>query len=265
MTVGDRLMTGSDNGWKLIWNEDFEGPDIDLSRWDYDIGGHGWGNNERQYYTKEARNAYIKDSKLIIKAIQEEYEGSPYTSAKLVTRGKADWLYGRFEIRAKLPSGQGIWPAFWMLPTDPQLYGNWPSSGEIDMMEMVGKEPNRVHGTLHMGNPHIYKGGSFALAEGNFADHFHIFTLDWTPEQIRWYIDGELYHKSSEWYSRETEFAEPTPYPAPFNQPFYLMLNLAVGGYWPGSPDESTVLPQMLEVDYIRIYQPEDGKYGPAI
>jgi beta-glucanase (GH16 family) len=252
----------ADNGWKLVWSEEFDGPEIDLSKWDYDIDGHGWGNNELQYYTKEKRNAYIEDGKLIIKALKEEYEGSPYTSAKLVTRGKVDWTYGRFEIRAKLPQGQGIWPAIWMMPTDLEIHGEWPSCGEIDILELCGHEPNKVHGTLHMGNPHYYKGGDFTLKNGTFADDFHTFTLDWTPTEMRWYIDGQLYYKSSEWYTREEEASEKQPYNAPFNKPFYLMLNLAVGGNWPGYPNEETVFPQTFEVDYIRIYQPEDGKYS---
>jgi beta-glucanase (GH16 family) len=252
----------SSNGWKLVWREEFEGPDIDLKTWGYDIGGHGWGNNELQYYTNDNKNAYIEDGKLIIQAIKEEYEGSPYTSAKLVTRGKAAWTYGRFEIRAKLPYGQGIWPAIWMMPDDMETYGDWPSCGEIDIMEMCGHEPNKVHGTLHMGNPHFYKGESYTLCEGTFADGFHIFTIDWTPTEIRWLIDGELYNKNNDWFTRTNELEEESPFPAPFDRPFYFMLNLAVGGNWPGYPDDTTVFPQTFEIDYIRVYQPEDGNYG---
>ncbi|WP_274365154.1 glycoside hydrolase family 16 protein [Paenibacillus thermotolerans] len=258
---GEQVKMTADNGWKLVWNDEFDGGEIDRSKWDYDIGGHGFGNNESQYYTTEKRNAYIEDGKLVIQAIEEEYGGKPYSSAKLITRGKADWTYGRFEFRAKLPEGQGIWPAIWMMPTDMQKYGGWPTCGEIDIMEMVGHEPNKVYGTLHMGNPHYYFGGNYTLKEGKFSDDFHVFALDWTPEEMRWYIDGEMYYSTSDWYTRKNESSEKEPFPAPFDRAFYLQLNLAVGGNWPGYPNDSTVFPQTFELDYVRVYQPEDGDY----
>ncbi len=254
-------MLMSKNGWKLVWNDEFKGNEIDPSKWEYDLGGHGFGNNESQYYTNRPENAYIDNGKLIIKAMKEEYGGKPYTSAKLRTRGKADWTYGRFEVRAKLPEGKGIWPAIWMMPTDLEVYGGWPSCGEIDIMELVGHEPNKVYGTIHMGNPHFYTGGNYTLREGKFSDDFHIFTLEWTPSEMRWYVDDILYSTKNDWFTRKNKDAEKEPFPAPFNRPFYLQLNLAVGGDWPGYPDETTVFPQTFEIDYVRVYQPEDGKY----
>jgi beta-glucanase (GH16 family) len=257
----DDFQTGK-YGWPLVWNDEFEGTEIDLSKWDYDIGGHGFGNNEWQYYTTEKKNAYVEDGKLIIKAIKEQYEGMQYSSAKLITRGKADWTYGRFEFRAKLPVGKGIWPAIWMMPTDMLKYGTWPSCGEIDIMEYLGHAPDTVYGTLHMGNPHYYRGGNVKLASGSFADDFHVFALEWTPTEMRWYVDDRMYYSMNDWFTRTSELEEEAPFPAPFDRPFYLQLNLAVGGNWPGYPDDSTEFPQTLEIDYIRIYQPSDGNYS---
>lgn len=262
MASDNNVKMTADNGWKLVWNDEFEGPEIDTAKWDYDVGGHGFGNNESQYYTTDAKNAYIDNGKLVIKALEEQYGGKPYTSAKLITRGKADWTYGRFEFRAKLPEGQGIWPAIWMMPSDLEKYGGWPSCGEIDIMELVGHEPNKVHGTLHMGNPHYYHGGTFTLKEGKFSDDFHIFTTDWTPTEMRWYVDGELYYKTSDWFTRDNAESEKKAFPAPFDRAFFIQLNLAVGGNWPGYPNEQTVFPQTMEIDYVRVYQPADGKYS---
>jgi beta-glucanase (GH16 family) len=249
-------------GWKLVWNDEFDGTDIDLSKWDYHIDGHGWGNNEWQYYTNNSNNSFLQDGKLIIKAIKEEYEGSSYTSAKLVTQGLAEWTYGRFEIRAKLPIGQGMWPAFWMMPNDLEKYGDWPACGEIDIMEYLGQEPNKVYGTLHMGNPHYYIGGDIVLENGTFHDDFHVFAVEWTPTELRWYVDDNMYYSMTDWYTRETSNDEKVPSPAPFDRPFFMQLNLAVGGNWPGYPDETTVFPQTFEIDYVRVYQPADGKYN---
>lgn len=247
-------------GWKLVWNDEFEGTDIDMTKWQHQVGGWGFGNNEDQYYTSDAANAYLYNGKLVIKAMKQEYGGKPYTSAKLVTQGKADWTYGRFEIRAKLPRGKGMWPAIWMMPTDMQKYGGWPSCGEIDIMEYLGHEPRTVYGTLHMGNPHIYRGGHVEL-EATLADNFHLFALEWTPTEMRWYVDDEEYYRTSTWLTRNNEDADNEPFPAPFDRAFYLQLNLAVGGNWPGYPDDTTVFPQTFEIDYVRVYQPDDGRY----
>lgn len=243
-----------ENRWKLVWSDEFTEDQIDPAKWRFETGGHGFGNNELQYYTNRSKNAYIEDGKLIIQALKESYEGRDYTSAKLTTRGKAEWTYGRFEVRAKLPKGQGIWPAIWMMPKDMSIYGGWPSCGEIDIMELIGCTPNRVHGTLHYGHPHTYFGGHYTLEEGDFSDQFYTFALEWAPTEFRWYVDDHLYYKKDTWFTKP-KGGEEEPFPAPFNRPFYLQLNVAVGGNWPGNPDETTVFPQTFIIDYVRVYK----------
>jgi len=239
--------------WKLVWADEFDGPDgspADTTKWSFNTGAGGWGNGEWQYYTDRTYNAYIQDGALVIKARREDFKRSRYTSARLVTRGKGDWLYGRFEVRAKLPYGQGIWPAIWMLPTDVE-YGRWPASGEIDIMELVGHQPARVHGTLHYGNPHTFEGDRYDLAEGTFTGDYHVFALEWEPAEFRWYVDGYHYQTQTTWFTSSTKGT----YPAPFDRRFHMILNVAVGGAWPGFPDETTTFPQYMYVDYVRVYQ----------
>lgn len=250
------------NGWKLVWNDEFDGKEIDTMKWQHQTGGWGFGNNEDQFYTNDSANSYIDNGKLVIKALKQEHEGKPYTSAKLITKGKADWTYGRFEFRAKLPIGKGMWPAIWMMPTDMEKYGGWPSCGEIDIMEYLGHVPNQVHGTLHMGNPHYYRGDQMKLNKGSFAEEFHEFALAWTPTEMRWYVDDKEYYQTTSWFTRKDEGSNNEPTPAPFDRAFYLQMNLAVGGNWPGYPDETTVFPQTFEIDYVRVYQPDNGDYG---
>lgn len=238
--------------WVLVWTDEFEAPDgsaVDPKKWRFDTGSGGWGNNELQYYTDTTDNAYIEDGNLVIKAEAVD-SWERYTSARLVTHGEASWVYGRFEIRAKLPIGQGIWPAIWMLPAG-WHYGGWPVSGEIDIMEYLGHEPARVHGTLHYGNPHTYEGTYYDLDEGTFADDFHVFALEWEPEEIRWYVDDHLVQTQTEWFTS----SDRGEYPAPFDKPFNLLINVAVGGQWPGNPDETTEFPQYMRVDYVRVYE----------
>ncbi|WP_426446548.1 RICIN domain-containing protein [Paenibacillus sp. S-38] len=254
------------DSWNLVWSDEFSGANgsaPDSAKWSYDLGtgiNGGWGNNERQYYTDSRKNSYIQDGRLVIKALAESYGGRNYTSARLVTRNKGDWTYGRMVVRAKLPAGspaqlQGIWPAIWMLPTD-NVYGTWPVSGEIDIMEMVGRESasaasQKVWGTLHFGNPWKYINSSYTITNNSTNGGFHDYAVEWDPDQIRWYVDNQLFQtrSASEWYSSGGAS------PAPFNQRFHLLLNLAVGGDWPGDPTASTVLPQTMEVDYVRVYQ----------
>lgn len=238
-------------GWDLIWNDEFDGTEIDRSKWGFATGGTGFGNNEMQYYSDRPENAFLEDGNLVIQALGERYMGLYYSSAKLQTLVLGEWQYGRIDIRAKMPIGQGIWPAFWMLPARIS-YGAWPASGEIDIMEYLGHEPNRVHGTLHYGasqSEHQYTGTSYVLEEGTFADDFHVFSIIWEAESIRWFVDGIEYQEQTEWNTGNAE------YPAPFDHAFYLIINVAVGGDWPGRPDETTVFPQQLLVDYVRIYQ----------
>lgn len=241
--------------WKLVWADEFDGDEIDSSKWSPVVGGSGFGNNELQFYTARKENAYVEDGKLIIQALKEKYEHREYTSAKLITKGKAEWKYGRFEIRAKCPTGQGMWPAIWMMPSDMEIYGGWPSCGEIDIMELVGHLPNTVHGTLHYGNPHTYTGTSYTLPSGDFSEDFHVFALEWTPTEFRWFVDDVLYLTQTSWFTTGKNKDQHEPFPAPFNRPFYLQLNLAVGGNWPGNPDETTVFPQTFEIDYVRVYE----------
>jgi len=244
-------------GWRLVWNDEFDGNSIDKNKWEHEINAQGGGNNELQYYTDRPENSYVRDGCLIIQALKEHYTGNEgtreFTSARLRTLRKGDWKYGRFEIRAKLPYGQGLWPAIWMLPSD-WKYGGWAASGEIDIMELLGHEPNIVYGTLHYGAEYpnnVYKGKSFALSTGTFADDFHVFRLEWEPTQFRWYVDDVLYQIQTEWYCNKAD------YPAPFDQYFHLILNVAVGGNWPGDPDSTTIFPQQMMIDYVRVYKPE--------
>jgi beta-glucanase (GH16 family) len=242
--------------WALVWADEFDLPDgstPDLNTWNYSTGGNGWGNNELQVYTDRPENVFIEKGMLVIQALEEQYMGRKYTSARINTMVRAEFTYGRFEVRAKLPNTQGIWPAIWMMPTLAK-YGNWPASGEIDIMEFIGSEPDRVHGTLHFGNPHEYKTASYLIPNGETADQdYHVFALEWEPDEIRWYVDGNLYHQvgADEWFTSNKNALET----APFDQPFYLILNVAVGGNWPGNPDESSVFPQRMLVDYVRVYQ----------
>ena len=243
--------------WKLVWAEEFEGPDgspVNPETWSFEVGGHGWGNNELEYYTDRLENAHLQNGNLVIEARKEDYQGRAYTSARLVTQGKAAWQYGRYEIRARLPAGQGIWPAIWMLP-DSQTYGGWPTGGEIDIMEFLGHDRQTVYGTLHWGEPHDSNGKSFVLTGGpDFSADYHVFALEWAPEEFRWYVDGVHYHTVKEWKTS----AKNASFPAPFDQPFYILLNVAVGGRWPGSPDAATVFPARMYVDYVRVYQAQD-------
>jgi beta-glucanase (GH16 family) len=240
--------------WKLVWADEFNGPDgsqPDPAKWSYNTGAGGWGNGELQFYTDRVDNAYIEKGSLVIQVKKESYQGMDYTSARLVTRERGDWTYGRVEVRARLPQSQAIWPAIWMLPTD-VVYGAWPESGEIDIMELIGQQPGQVYGTLHYGSPHISQGTSYSLADGtSFNDDYHIFTVEWEPTEMRWYVDDNLYFSISHWFTSSND----AKFPAPFDQRFYLLLNIAVGGSWPGYPDENTVLPQKMYVDYVHVYQ----------
>lgn len=250
--------------WSLCWSDEFDGTALDTGKWNYTVGGGGFGNNEQQYYTSNAENVRLENGMLVIQAVPGSYGGENYTSAKLTTLGKADWTYGKFEFRAKLPKGQGLWPAIWMLPSDSDVYGGeWPISGEIDIMEYKGSEPNTALGTLHYGNPWVYNTGYYYLnGTESFADDFHTFSMEWLPGEFRWYVDGNLYQIQKDWYSVDTDGTQ-YAYPAPFDRDFYLMLNLAVGGFFPGDPDTSTWTADTFEIDYVRVYE-YTGNYEEA-
>ena len=239
-------------GWNLVWSDEFAQPDgtsPDAGKWGFDTGGGGWGNSELQYYTTRTNNARIEGGQLVIEARKETYGGRDYTSARLLTKGKKSWVYGRIEARIKVPRGQGIWPAFWMLGANIDSLG-WPSSGEIDVMENIGREPGIVHGTVHgpgySGGNSI--GGPFAFAAGTaVADEFHVFAVEWDTNRIGWLIDGTNYFNF-------TPGSLPAGASWVFNAPEFILLNVAVGGNWPGNPDATTVFPQRMVVDYVRVY-----------
>ncbi len=244
--------------WKLVWSDEFEGKEIDFTKWSVEENAHGGGNGELQFYTDRPENIRVEGGNLVIEARQEKFSASgvekSFTSGRMRTKRRASWLYGRFEVRAKLPQGRGIWPAIWMLP-EKDAYGGWAASGEIDIMELVGHEPATVLGTLHHGGSwpkNVFTSGKFKLESGTFADDFHLFTTEWEKGEVRWYVDGKLYQTQTQWSTKNA------PFPAPFDQPFHLLLNLAVGGGLPGPPDATTVFPQRMLVDYCRVYQRTD-------
>lgn len=250
--------------YELVWQDEFDGATLDLGKWEPQVGDGcpslcGWGNNELEYY--RAENATVSGGFLTITAKEEAFGGRDYTSARLRTKNLGDWTYGRFEIRARMPVGQGLWPAFWMLPTD-EAYGTWAASGEIDIVEYVGQDPDRVFGTLHYGGAwpnNQFSGNDFTLGSGTFNEDFHVFALEWDPCSIRWYVDGALYATQTTWHS------EGGPYPAPFDQRFHLLLNLAVGGNLPGPPNGSTVFPQEFVIDWVRVYQIPGVEVRPCV
>ena len=242
-----------DQQWKPVWQDEFnarDGSPIDKSKWTAAVGGHGWGNHELQYYTDRIDNAFQSKGSLVIKAMKEEFGGRSYTSARLITKDTFTTTYGRFEARIKLPRGQGIWPAFWLLGNDIGTVG-WPRCGEIDIMELIGKEPSTVHGTIH-GPGYSGKNGpssSYLLTDGKkFADGFHTFAIEWEPNAIRFYCDDVL-------YKTVTPANLPQGTNWVYNHPFFILLNVAVGGDWPGAPDSTSVFPQEMLVDYVRVYK----------
>jgi len=249
-------------GWTLVWQDEFNGDSIDTSKWEHAVDANGGGNNELQYYTARTENSYVENGNLVIKALRERYTDQggtrDYTSARLSTPNKGDFLYGKIEVKAKLPAGQGLWPAIWMLPTD-WVYGGWAASGEIDILEAVNLQSsgaNNIHGTLHYGGkwPDNTSSGTSYTPSSSVVDNFHVYSIEWEPTEIRWYVDGTLYQTQTDWWSDAGE------YPAPFNQRFHIILNVAVGGNWPGSPNNNTSFPQTMTVDYVRAYQwNEDG------
>jgi beta-glucanase (GH16 family) len=233
-------------GWNLIWSDEFNGTAIDSKNWNFDIGGNGWGNVELEYYTNRPDNARVDNGMLVIEALQEKYEGLNYTSARLNSRGLQEFTYGRIEARMKLPYGQGIWPAFWALGSN----ASWPLGGEIDIMEYIGKTPDTVYQTIHgpgySGSKNV--GSHIALTTEALRNDFHVYAIEWQENEIRWFIDQqEVFNATPSQLPAGTEWV--------FDHPFYIILNLAVGGGWPGFPDTTTVFPQQLLVDYVRVYQ----------
>lgn len=231
----------------LLWEDNFEGTEVNPLNWDVQLDNSGGGNDELQYYTPRDTNVYIDNGRLVIRALEEDFRGWSYTSGKLITKGRADWRYGRMEASIKMPAGQGMWPAFWMLPSE-NKYGGWPNSGEIDIVELIGQDTNTVYGTIHYGPPWNYTNGMYSLNEGTFSDTTHVYAIEWSESSINWYVDDVQYaSKTADSLRRPEQWKI-------FQERFYLILNLAVGGNWPGDPDETTVFPQTMEIDYVRVY-----------
>lgn len=255
------------DSYKLVWKDEFEGDSLNTEDWNYEYHEPGWVNSELQEYVDSEENIFLKDGALVIKAVKTvDDEGKVhYTSGRINTQKKHDFKYGKFEAKVKVPEGQGFLPAFWMMPTDENLYGQWPKCGEIDIMEVMGQNNKKVYGTIHYGEPHRESQGTHILTEGNYSDDYHVFSCEWEPGKIRWYVDGVMYHEESDWYSAKAGQGT-VSYPAPFDQPFYLILNLAVGGSWVGNPDETTSFDNAaLVVDYVKVYQKDESEYDENV
>jgi beta-glucanase (GH16 family) len=250
--------TSSQTSWQLVWSDEFNYSGLpEPSKWGYDVGAHGWGNKELQNYTdRRKENARVEKGVLIIEARRDGSDTQPYTSARLVSKGKGDWTYGRFEVRAKLPSGRGTWPAIWMLPTQ-RSYGTayWPDNGEIDIMEHVGYDPDVIHASAHTKAYHhsINTQKTAKIKVDSARSGFNVYLVEWTPEEIRWYVNDQQYFifRNERLSNRTADYNQ-----WPFDKPFHLLMNLAVGGNWGGAQgvDES-IWPQRMEVDYVRVYQ----------
>jgi beta-glucanase (GH16 family) len=299
--TSDNNVVKNKDGWTLIWNDEFNGKEIDRTKWQHEINCWGGGNQEQQCYVDKARNAFVENGFLTIRAIRERTSGPavpedwdnygqqktslPFSSARLRTKNLADWKYGRFDIRAKLPQGQGTWPAIWMLPTN-YVYGGWAASGEIDIMEAVNlhtnytddsgnlHKENRVHGTLHFGKNwpnNVSSGVAYDFGDNtiNPADDFHTYSIEWEQGEIRWYVDNLHYATQTEdgWWTHYQDKDKKWvsgPSDAPFNQPFHLLLNLAMGGGWAGTTNDTGIDPALnyadMLIDYVRVYQCDADK-----
>lgn len=279
-------------GWTLVWADEFDGDTVDRRKWAFDLGNGfrdaktqawvpGWGNEELQCYTDDADNASVRDSVLTIRALQQPRDGCAYTSARLKSIAPDGTplfatRYGRIEIRARVPWGKGLWPALWMLPVH-NAYGAWAASGEIDLMEIVGEKPHEVLNSIHFGSTHPNRAlitTVHALPGGSTVADWHVYTVEWEPGVIRFYVDGQQTCTYDHWWScsqldahgaglEPRSEADLNPWPAPFDQPFYLVMNVAVGGNFPGAPNEQTRFPAELAVDYVRVYQKAGGD-GPV-
>ncbi|HKI69199.1 MAG TPA: glycoside hydrolase family 16 protein [Verrucomicrobiae bacterium] len=238
--------------WKLVWSDEFNGATVDTNHWRFETGNHrGWGNRELEFYTSRPENAYVSNGVLHIVARKESTNGFSYTSARMKTEEFFAQKYGRFEFRARVPAGQGFWPALWLMP-EHSPYGGWPRCGEIDIMENRGSSSAVVQGSVHFAGPdggHLQATGLYTFQQNNGATNFHTYVLDWTTNSIQWRVDGNLYETQTNWSTAKA------PYPAPFDQPFYIIMNLAVGGAYGGDPDTNTVFPGEMQVDYVRVYE----------
>lgn len=245
------------DGYDLLWHDEFNGTTLNEDIWNRELREPGWTNHELQEYTDSDDNIYVEDGHLVLRAIQtvDENGDTYYTSGKVNSQNNTDFMYGRVEVCARVPEGQGLWPAAWMMPTDESVYGQWPKCGEIDIMEVLGDQVQTAYQTVHYGAPHGSQQGRMDLTYGSFAADYHVYAMEWEPGEMRWYIDGECTLTVNDWFSALEDGTE-YDYPAPFNQTFFVQLNLAVGGDWPGNPDETTNFDTaMFEIDYVRVYQ----------
>lgn len=278
-------------GWTLVWNDEFDGPAIDRHKWDFDLGNGfydyrvqawvpGWGNEELQYYTGDEENVQLRDSCVFIRAVKAPLHGCGYTSARLKTKARDGRVlfgkrYGRIEVRARVPWGKGLWPAIWMLPVN-DTYGGWAASGEIDLMEIVGEEPREVLNSLHFGSSYPRRSlitTTHRLPERSLVSDWHTYAVEWEPGEVRFFVDAVQTCTYRHWWScsrledgqgvEAASEADLNPWPAPFDQPFYLLMNVAVGGNFPGHPNDQTRFPAELVVDWVRVYDKADG-YGDA-
>jgi hypothetical protein len=231
-------------GYSLVWSDEFSNKTINDTNWTFETGNNnGWGNHELEYYTGRSQNVFVSQGNLILEARVETFASSNFTSTRMITKGKRSFTLGRVDIRAMLPQGKGIWPALWLLGSNIDAVG-WPSCGEIDMVELLGQQPNKIYGTLHWGPTHQSYGTNYSLGSGAFADSFHVFSMIWKANSIEMLIDDVSY------FTMDTSKGG-----LPFNADFFFIFNIAVGGDWPGAPDASTIFPQRMVVDYIRVFQ----------
>ena len=240
-------------GYHLVWEDNFDGDSLSEEDWNYEAHEVGWVNHELQEYIPSDEYAYVQDGMLVIQPVKD---GDNYYSGRVNTQCKQSLTYGRIEARIKVPEGKGFLPAFWMMPDDEDYYGQWPKCGEIDIMEVLGNDTSKLYGTIHFGEPTTQKQGTYELIDGDFSKEFHDFAIEWEPGIIRWYVDGVQYYEANDWFTKVSG-EEEKPYPAPFDQPFHIILNVAVGGDWPGDPDDSTIFDERaaMYVDYVRMYQ----------
>ncbi len=236
-------------GYHLVWHDEFNGDSLNAADWNYETGGNGWGNQELEYYTSRKQNAFLTSGFLVIRAQAESYNGSEYTSARITTQGKREFTYGRVDIRAKLPVTTGMWPALWMLGSNIPAAG-WPECGEIDIMELIGKNPQQVVGSFHWKKADGSEGtvnNRYTLAAGDFSQRFHVYSLIWSRDSLSILMDDIPYANASRQDLSNGNY--------PFDNPFFLIFNVAVGGNWPGPPDATTHFPQQMVVDYVRVFQ----------
>lgn len=256
LVTADNFAVSPGDTLTLVWSDEFDAAQLDPETWFFEEGDGsqygipGWGNNELQWYSPNS--AQLANGMLVITAREEVSNGKNYTSARINTRDRFALRYGRIEARIRLPGGQGIWPAFWMLPQD-NVYGGWAASGEIDIVEAVNLSetgPTSVHGTIHYGGEwpgNVFSGNEYVVPM-NATANFHTYAFEWDPTEMRWYVDDVLYSTQNSWSTTAA------PYPAPFDEHFYILLNVAVGGNFPGPPNSATVFPVEMEVDYVRVY-----------